>query len=274
MSARPRSRFRARLQACRADFAWFVLILAGAVLLLDVLGDLSPRLYDPEYGARLELLRQRLAEQPRRPLLLFVGSSRVGNGFHPELLPEVRSPEGEPALAFNFSHLAAGPVMNLVQVRRLLREGIRPRWLVVEVVPVILTGESTGTPTTDATAADLPTLCRYIHPGRVAMVYLRSRLNPWYKHRQTLLETFAPALACPRVEGDQVRLNPQGGDDFWLSPGSLPPDEVRRRTAMTLATDGPRLQQYSLSPPAERAIHELLRLCREEGIGVALVLTP
>src|SRR3954447_10443654 len=110
MSDRAPSRIRRRVRACRTDFLWFGLILVGAILLLNVVVDCWPRLYDPEYGARVELLRQRVAEAPRRPLLVFVGSSRVGDGFHPESMPEVRPPEGEPVLAFNLAHLAGGPV--------------------------------------------------------------------------------------------------------------------------------------------------------------------
>ena len=52
--------------------------------------------------------------------IAFHSTPFLGDGFHPELLPEVRSPEGKPVLAFNLSHLAAGPVINLMMVQRLL----------------------------------------------------------------------------------------------------------------------------------------------------------
>jgi hypothetical protein len=274
MPARTPSPRRRRLGACRADFFWFAGLLVGAVLLLNVVVDRTPRLYDPEFGGRLDLLRQRLAETPNRPLLFFVGSSRIGNGLHPEEMPEVRTAGGEPVLAFNFGHLAGGPIMSLIQVQRLLHEGIRPQWLVIEMAPLIMTGESTGTLTTESGAGDLPTLFRYIDPGQVALVYLRSRLNPWYKHRQTLLEMFAPALACPRDEQDDMRLNAQGGDNFWISPRVLAPDEIRKRTNKALAGVRDRLQDYHIAPDADRALRELLALCRREGIAAMLVMTP
>ncbi len=269
-----RSRSARLLAACRADFLWFGVFFVAAILVLDVAKDHWPLLYDTEYAVRLDLLRQRLAEAPERPLLLFVGSSRVGQGFHPEAMPEVRTADGQPVLAFTFSHLAGGPTMSLVQTRRLLREGIRPRWLLVELVPAILADESPSTPIAHSTAGDLPILFRYLSPAKVGMVYVRSRLNPWHSHRQELLETFAPALACPRHEADHIRLGPQGGDDYWFCPRSITPEEVRRRTQFTLKTDGPRLQKLRIVPRVDRALRELLDLCRTEGIEAVLVCTP
>jgi hypothetical protein len=265
---------RRRLHACRADFLWFAGILIVAVLLLNVLVDCTPRMYDPEFGGRLDLLRQRMGETPNRPLLLFVGSSRIGNALHPEEMPPVHTPSGERVLAFNFGHLAGGPIFSLLQVQRLLREGIRPQWLVIEMAPLIMTGESTGTLTTDSGAGDLPTLFRYLEPRQVMFVYLRSRLNPWYKHRQTLLETFAPALACPREEQDIMRLNAQGGDNYWISPRGLYPEDIRRRTDRALADVRGRLQDYHIAPEGDRALRELLALCRRERIAAVCVMTP
>src|SRR5437764_8478945 len=103
MLVRPASRIRARRRACRADFAWFGLFLVAAFVLLDVVVDRWPLLYDPEYGTRLGLLRQRIAEEPERPVLLVVGSSHVGLGFHPEGMPPVRTADGTPVLAFTWS---------------------------------------------------------------------------------------------------------------------------------------------------------------------------
>jgi hypothetical protein len=164
--------------------------------------------------------------------------------------------------------------MNLVQTKRLLRAGVRPRWLVVELAPFILPDECTSTPTTNACAADLYTLFRYIRASKVAMVYLRCRLNPWYKHRQALVESFAAPLASPRERCERPQLNPLGGDNGWYHPESLPPEEVRRRTLIVLAEDRDRMQRYQIAPAADRATRELLELCRSEGVQPALVMMP
>lgn len=185
---------RWRIAARRADFIWFGVLLVLAGLAADVWIDCrKPEWHDEEYGHRRSLLRAQVAEHPDRPILLGLGSSRVGLGFRPEALPELCTAEGRPVIPFNGSHLAGGPVMNQVMLRRFVRDGVRPRWLVVEAAPLLLNHESPGIATTAATAFDLPYTLPYLPLGKVAMVYARGRINPFYKHRQYVMETYAPA---------------------------------------------------------------------------------
>src|SRR4051812_40711862 len=112
-----------------------VAFVAVQFVLNVVVDGWHPGLYDSEYAVRLRTLRARVAEAPGRPLLLLVGSSRTEMNFLPEVLPPLHTASGETPLVFNFSHLGAGPVMNLLEVRRLLRDGVRPGWLVLEAMP-------------------------------------------------------------------------------------------------------------------------------------------
>jgi hypothetical protein len=274
MPVPPRSRIRSRVRSCRADFAWFTLLLLASFLLLDLFVEYRPRIYDPEYGTRLELLQQRIAEAPEKPLLVFLGSSRVGLAFLPEQMPALHTAEGETPLVFNYSHLGAGPIVNLVQLKRLLRAGILPRWIVVELLPAVLVEESTASPCCNSCSADLPTLLRHVSRWKAGGLYLRTRTNPWYRYRQLLLQEYAPALACPPQLFDEIRLNRQGGDDFWYLPENSPPDVIHSKTCMVLAEDFHRLQQFQISAPAHRAMDELLGLCREKGIKTTIVITP
>src|SRR5258708_7065794 len=65
----------------RGALAWFAVALItlnfGAFFVIDVSGS---QLRDPEYGKRVVSLKQRLAENPGRPLVLAVGSSRMSMG--------------------------------------------------------------------------------------------------------------------------------------------------------------------------------------------------
>jgi hypothetical protein len=84
-------------------------------------------LRDPEYGTK----RARLAENRGRPLRLVLGSSRTNLGIHPVALPPlpaVPARDGAPTepVVFNASLMAAGPVLQLLCLRRLLSNGIRP----------------------------------------------------------------------------------------------------------------------------------------------------
>src|SRR5213075_1820404 len=103
-----------------------------------------PDLRDPEFGHKLARLHARLEEQPGRPLVLVLGSSRTGVGLRPEVLHRFALPGGQPPIVFNFGLTASGPVMELLCLHRLLEEGIHPDWLVVEVMAPLLNQKTTG----------------------------------------------------------------------------------------------------------------------------------
>jgi hypothetical protein len=275
MTALRLPRRRDRIAARRADFAWFAGLLVFTVVAADVWIDCRKQeWHDEEYGHRRDLLRAQVAEHPDRPILLALGSSRVGLGFRPEALPELCTAEGRPVIPFNGSHLAGGPTMNQVMLRRFVRDGFRPRWLVVEAAPLLLNHESTAIPTTAATAFDLPYTLPYLPLGKVAMVFARSRLNPFYKHRQYVMESYAPALAWPRLAGDDFPMGPLGGCLGDGCPVSMPPEMIERLTATTLRNDRAALTRFAPDPSCDRALRDLAAWAVKEGIGVTLLLTP
>ncbi len=254
-------------------FAWF----AAAQTAFTVVADgWLPGLYDPEHEARLAALRVRLAEAPGRPLLLLVGSSRTVMSFCPELLPPLRTPSGQDVIPFNFSHLASGPVMNLMEVTRVLRAGIRPTWLVCELMPPLLAEEYHYLTLEAASVADLPLLSRYHPAARLWSVFLRGRTHPWDVHRLTVLRHAAPLLlsAEARAICDRIRLGPLGGDRTGYTPEALDEAEIRRRTEQTRQTYYERLQDFQITAASDRAVRDLAELCRRERIALVFVLTP
>ena len=259
----------------KADLLWFLLFLAlGQVGLILLLEWRLPELHDVEYGMRLRLLKKRIVEAPARPLCLVVGSSRLTMGFLPEQLPLLRSASGEEVLPFNFGHLGGGPLINLMNLRRLLREGIRPRWVVLEVVPTLMEDQSPWMAVRLSFAADLPLLQRYIDTTTVWGVYLRTRLNPWYSKRLGLLRRYASCLAQDSGDIERIRLKPLGGDDGWIVFTKMDDEEKRRRTASIRASYFEGLQNYHIEPLPDRALRECLDLCRHEGIECVLLVTP
>jgi hypothetical protein len=259
--------------ACKAEILWTVAaFLAGHLTFLLYAECRWPGLYDREFGTRLDLLRARHAAAPAAPLLAVVGSSRVGMAFLPERLPALRTPEGVTAVPFNFSHQEAGPLYNLLQTHRLVRQGLRPRWLVVELCPLFWWEEHSGVCTRGATLADLPVLLAHTSAGTVLQPYLRARLLPAYQHRQGALQQLAPPLATEVSRGDRIRLSPLGGDEEWCALTTVTPaqrDRARRPLLAGVAAWRPlEVERY------DRATRALLALCRRERIEVALLLTP
>src|SRR6476620_5735179 len=109
----------------RAILGWgCLLFLLLQVLILVMVEGYFPETYDPEYDVRIHLLRQALAEHPDRPLLLLTGSSRTAMCFRPEVLQTLRDPSGTEVLPFNLSHFGGNHTLQLMLLRRLLRQGI------------------------------------------------------------------------------------------------------------------------------------------------------
>ncbi len=267
------TRRRGRRQQARADVVWGLIAFAALQIAFVLAIDLTrPGLFDPEYGVRVRLLRERIREHPERPLLLVVGSSRIGAGFMPGELSALRTADGRLALPFNGAHLGAGPRLNRMEVRRLLREGITPSWLVLEVVPGGLVHEVS--PASIAVLGDLPGLCRYNTLARDLLIYLRCRLNPFYNHRQAVLSLLAAPFVTRADSSDHVSLLPLGDDDNWMRREDLDAEMLARRVAEARGVYCDRLRDFHIDPELDRATRELLRLCRQKGIPVVLLLTP
>lgn len=234
-----------------------------------------PEYFDPEFGVRVATLKARIAESPDRPVLAVVGSSRLEMNFVPEKLPPITTFAGEQMLPFNFSHLAAGPAMNLVEIQRLLRNGIRPRWIVLELMPGQLNDPDQKILHATATIGDLPVVSRYYNPIRLGYAYCKIRTTPCYNHRRSILHEMVPDW-IQEIESDpwNIRLGPLGGDYVWQAKGEQSADMLRRRTLAAKSCFGARMWNLSISRISERTMNEVLELCRREGIQVVLLLTP
>src|SRR5262249_4492410 len=95
----------------------------------------QPELRDAEFGYKLATLRKQLEKSRDAPLVLALGSSRTQLGFRPSVVSSVCSGGSEPPVVFNFGLVGAGPVIELMCLRRLLDHGIRPHSVVVEILP-------------------------------------------------------------------------------------------------------------------------------------------
>jgi hypothetical protein len=249
---------------------WSLASFLGLQLALNVyMESRHAEVYDPEYRDRVVLLRQRVAENPERPLLLVVGSSRIMTGVSPEVLPPLETINGAQPLPINFAHSGSGALHNLVIVRRLLREGFEPKWLVVEVVPYLLPAAQQATLAKMALAQDLPVMQRYIGPGKLYGWYAEERAMAIVNHRGAFLRELAPGLQ--HAPWDVFALEPLGGKTPEPVPDAA---EIERRTAVVRSNYQASLQRFHVHDMSRRAMHELLDLCRGRNIPVALLITP
>ena len=267
----------------RAVLVWGLVFFACLQLAFVLLMEHRwPELCDPEYGRKLARLRARLAKQPEPgPLVLLLGSSRIAVGVRPGLLATRRAASGEAPLIFNFALTQSGPLLELLCLRRLLADGFHPDFVLVEAwVPAL------GWNRTDADEFDLrrlrwhdlSMLGRYVsRPARnLYREWCGAQLVPWYAHRVLLLNQYAPSWL---PEDRRCDVNWLGLDDWgWLCvPRYARIDdwnEWRLRVAIIHQCYARNFADFRPGETSDRALRELLALCRQERIGAALLLTP
>jgi hypothetical protein len=264
----------------RAALCWAVALFAGVQFALHAyLTRLRPELRDPEYGSLLTALRARLVESPGRPLVLVLGSSRTANVVRP-------APPGSPTdpVVFNFATLASGPLRELQMLRRLLASGVRPRWVVAEVWPPFLTqrpgfDEEKYLLDRDLQWSDWPLVSHcFADPWPAYRKLAVGELVPSSGHRAPLLKQWAPLLEPPEhhVLGDwadpALRIEGYG----WLAAPTPRPGPELFPLVLERGRENTRrvLDDFQISPAADRALRDLLQTCKDHQIRLALLLVP
>lgn len=267
----------------RATLAWAAVLFLLAQAGLNFALFRTWPLRDPEYGRRLVALRQRQAERGAgRPLVLLLGSSRVGMNLRPGLL-EVNRPDADGPTVFNFGLCRAGPMMELHCLRRLLGDGVRPDLVLAELHYSLFcwrVGEHQAIAPERLRWSDVQTLApEFERPGRLQRQWLRDHVVPWHGLNSHLLAQWAPFLLAPdaRRKADEWAVDDWGwlGLPFFREDNPLLPLSTRRESLdnhapgfVTAATGFP------VSDHTRRMLADLADLCRHEGVRLAFVLMP
>ncbi len=264
-----------RSARARATLRWMVLgFFLLQLLFVIVVDGWFPLFFDPETAVRLRELQAHVQAEPERPLLLLIGSSRTCMSFRPEVLGPLLPDPGPQPLVYNYSHVAATPAFHLLQLQRLIQWKIKPRWVVVEVIPVWLSREGTGLLAEVAVTPELPFLLRYTTPKRVLRNFFMTRIVPWHRNRTALLEALAPGWAGEVGPREDPLLAGHLGHDnrawSWLQD----PAFRRRQLEVARRDYGPALKSFQLQEWLTRPVADLVAFCRREQIELVLMLSP
>ncbi|HWB11629.1 MAG TPA: hypothetical protein VG826_20530 [Pirellulales bacterium] len=238
-----------------------------------------PQIQDPEYGFKLARLREQLAEKPDRPLILLFGSSRSGVGLDPRQFGVEQTGDASP-LVFNFALSGAGPVRHLMLLRTLLNEGVRPQRLLLELHPLFLNqgcGALREECRIDVHRLDrtaMETLADYsLDPQVTRRRWWEGRLLIAHGNRHELLDCLLPRL-CARFP--QYNIFRQINSWGWLAFPSRGRNEESRRKLVERARLEYRdsFPNFVVTSDPDRALREMLTLCRREGVAVTMYLMP
>lgn len=265
------------IHAARRVLLWSLLAFAGVQLGGSVVLEHGwPPLFDRAFKAKFNHLQARRAAEPDRRLVVMLGSSRTLVGLRAGRL--TRKEAGRPTLVFNYGLASGGPMTELLVLRRLLDAQIRPDFLFVEIFPLFYnrprqhTFEEWYLNGARLTLSELGWLSAYHgEPSRLFLQWAKARCLPWTAHRTALWEHFAPNL-CTHGPDANTAMDDHGWNHFFVAEVT----EAYRRLFTAQAADQYRdfLGDFRLSATAARATNDLLALCRQERIPVALVVMP
>jgi hypothetical protein len=163
-------------------------------------------------------------------------------------------------------------------LRRLLTARIKPDFLFVEILPLFFnqpcehTFEERYLNGGRLTASELAWLSTYhIEPRRLFFQWCKSRCLPWASHRTTFWEQVAPELSARGLDADTA-MDCHGWNHFFVA--EVTPEHRRYFTACTINQYRHFVGDFHLSKTAVQAMNDLLALCRQERIPIALVLMP
>ncbi|HEX5442446.1 MAG TPA: DUF1574 family protein [Pirellulales bacterium] len=268
----------------RRSLCWGLLGFAAIQLSLAIGIELwLPQLRDPLYGDKLHQLRRRIAAGgPEKPLAIMLGSSRTIHAFDAAQWEELAESRRRPMVAYNFGVPGAGPLTQLVCLRRLLADGVRPDLLLVEVFPPMLTGTTPAFdfgqfPPERLWRPELGLIERYAQalgvPASLAPAWYSAWCAPAFSHRFALQRMLWPRLLPTEGCGHLLAQFDPGG---WnrLEPAAVPRErrvsglKQAKREYLGLLTN------YELGGPACAALEELLGICHHEQIATVLVVMP
>jgi hypothetical protein len=262
-----------------------VVVAAGAQLSLGWAAstDRLP-LRDPAYADKLALLRALPAFTSSAPAadrpftLLFLGSSRSVDGIDAGAIGRGLTERlGRRVEAFNFAQPGAGPVTNAMYLRRLLRDGVKPDAVAVEVHPALLAAlprppEAAWFAPIRLRPEEVPLVRRLgLDPEPPAAHGYRGWLESWYVYRVPLIDRYATQLTVfPYPMASRQPCDEHG----FFRCRSVIPIERSRLLELTRKQYEGCMPGYRPGGSGVAGLRDTLEICRGAGIRAALLLTP
>jgi hypothetical protein len=268
--------------SARRSLAVFLLAFGTIHIGLTALCGWGPaEFHDPLYGEKLSQLRRRIKRAPAgTPLAVVLGSSRAMTGLNAQLLERrLNEARRRPTVVYNFAVPGGGPVTELLLLRRLLDDGIRPDTLLLEMWPCFFAEQAVphNLIWLESHGLGLKERNWIGEYGPLAdprsVTTTSGLLAPWYRHRFALLRRFARGL-MPNIHWGVM--SPLFDDAGWEPIGGQHPsdDTYSHYVETEKPTVSAYLEPKPLSSATCRVINDIFAVTKEHQIRVVLTLFP
>ena len=271
--AGPRDRARS------AVLTGFALAAAANLGLAAVVETRRPEWRDPEYFHRQKqltrLVRGDRGQGHARPLVVVLGGSRPQMGLSPDHLGLGGGPT-DPRV-FSLTQSGTVPAGARLNAARLFASGISPDFVLVEVLPPVLTDPDLArhpVPTGRLGCADLA----------AALPYHSHSVGSWVVARAAPLSSLRVPLVAHARLADVLPPGPARSDFLWTDmrptgwspfyPAAWTAADWVPRLAVAREAYTRRLAREGVRPEHDRAVRDTLADCRARGIRAALFTMP
>jgi hypothetical protein len=255
-----------------------VLFVFSQVGMNTVIEEWRPELRDPTFEIKYRRLTSLLSQHKQKPAtVMFFGSSMSANGMKADVIEApLAASLGRPVVGFNMATNGAGPLTQLIYMQRLLRRGVRPDLVVIELAPLFyevgqapielrrFSGHVLEHP-------DLTTLEHHAAPSDLRNEWWQARLVPVHGHRLMILNQSARPLV---PFSDRVELWAEADSHGWRRRPRPTPEEHRQILTEIEAQFKTRFANYKIDPVPLQALRELTDLLAKERIAALLVMMP
>jgi len=238
-----------------------------------------------EYGNKLIHLRAHLARKPKdQPFILALGSSLTAMELRPDTLTCCQPADPRGPLVYNYAINGSTIVVQLIYLHRLLAEGIRPDWVLVEVHPqFFLDSEKVDPRRIEHLSSirvqwqDLSLFARYHpNPHQLRQDWRSAQCWPWYLRRHMLQNWLVPSWISRknRVEELWNHIDTWGWEWFPSYLSQVKPHFDQPAGAETILKIMEEWQPLPINEDLHQAMREFLALCQREKIRVVLIRVP
>jgi hypothetical protein len=219
-----------------------------------------------------------LQQHPQPPApVVFLGSSMSANGMKAELAEApLTASLGRSVVSYNLATNGGGPITHLVYVQRLLRRGVRPELVVLEVSPLLFCPGQASLdirrfPAEVLEHQDLDIIERHGNQPDLRDEWWKSQLVPAYGHRLMILNQSARVLV---PFNDQIDLWADVDEHGWRGRKALAPEMHGVALTQIEFQLKDKLAKFTIDEAPLKGLRELTDLLAKERIKAVLVVMP